>query len=228
MIYLDVGSNIGVQVRKLFEPDKYPEAPVLPVFSEVFGDDRGRRVCAVGFEMNPSHTQRLQEVQAAYTACGFRVHFFTEVAVSNANGTVPFWSNRDVLEVGASIFDRFVDSRAEAAVPVWVRALDLVHFLEHEVLGHAPTVMMKMDIEGAELLVLPGLLARGLLCRVAALTLEFHEDVMLDGDRRELEALRAALPIVLTRGGCRSRLLLLDDESYSSDAERPWPQCLSA
>jgi len=42
-IYLDVGSNRGIQVRKIFEPDKYPNAAVLPVYREVFGKDWERR-----------------------------------------------------------------------------------------------------------------------------------------------------------------------------------------
>ena len=37
-VYLDVGSNIGIQVRKLFEPEKYPGAKVLPIYDAVFGD----------------------------------------------------------------------------------------------------------------------------------------------------------------------------------------------
>ena len=52
-IYLDVGSNIGVQIRKLFEPHRYPNAKVLEVFRKYFGSDtdaRRREVCAVGFE----------------------------------------------------------------------------------------------------------------------------------------------------------------------------------
>ena len=39
-VYLDVGTNIGVQLRKLFEPHRFEGAPVLPVFSAAFGDDR--------------------------------------------------------------------------------------------------------------------------------------------------------------------------------------------
>ena len=31
-VYLDVGSNIGVQVRKLYEPRKYPDAYVHEIF----------------------------------------------------------------------------------------------------------------------------------------------------------------------------------------------------
>ncbi len=36
-VYLDVGSNVGVQVRKLYEPELYPQAAVKPVFDEAFG-----------------------------------------------------------------------------------------------------------------------------------------------------------------------------------------------
>ena len=36
-VYLDVGSNVGVQVRKLFQPEDYPRAKVLPVFEDFFG-----------------------------------------------------------------------------------------------------------------------------------------------------------------------------------------------
>ena len=35
-VYLDVGSNIGVQIRKLFEPENYPNATVLQIFNENF------------------------------------------------------------------------------------------------------------------------------------------------------------------------------------------------
>ena len=40
-VYLDIGSNRGVQVRKLFEPQRYPGAPVLQLFEQLFGDVRG-------------------------------------------------------------------------------------------------------------------------------------------------------------------------------------------
>ena len=36
-VYLDVGSNVGVQVRKLYEQDEYPDALAIPVFNEFFG-----------------------------------------------------------------------------------------------------------------------------------------------------------------------------------------------
>ena len=61
-VYLDVGSNIGVQIRKLFEPQKYPGAAVHQLFESSFGAASGGsrcRVCAIGFEPNPRHRTRL-------------------------------------------------------------------------------------------------------------------------------------------------------------------------
>ena len=56
-----MGSNVGVQVRKLFEPSLYPKAPFVNVFDKEFGtvEARKKSVCAVGFEPNPHHTKRL-------------------------------------------------------------------------------------------------------------------------------------------------------------------------
>ena len=57
-LYLDVGSNLGVQIRKLFEPWKYSGATVLPVFNEIFGPAPRCHVCAIGIEPNPRHAPR--------------------------------------------------------------------------------------------------------------------------------------------------------------------------
>ena len=67
-IYLDVGYNIGIQVRKLFEPERYTEGKVLPFFNNVFGNidyrrkenhANGKRIWVVGFEPNPRHKRGL-------------------------------------------------------------------------------------------------------------------------------------------------------------------------
>ena len=39
-VYLDVGSNVGVQVRKLFQPELYDKAPIIPAFRTNFGDPK--------------------------------------------------------------------------------------------------------------------------------------------------------------------------------------------
>ena len=36
-VYLDVGSNIGVQVRKLYQPEHFPNATIINQFRLAFG-----------------------------------------------------------------------------------------------------------------------------------------------------------------------------------------------
>eukprot|EP01083_Nonionella_stella_P214826 773726_1 len=61
-IYIDLGSNIGVQIRKIFEPEKYPKTSISYVlnktmkhFAKFLGDIETRRkhCCVFGFEANP-------------------------------------------------------------------------------------------------------------------------------------------------------------------------------
>ena len=77
-LYLDVGSNIGVQVRKFFEPEQYPESPILPLYNEVFGfdiEERRRLGCAIGVEPNPESHIVLNKIETAYRKVGWRAHF---------------------------------------------------------------------------------------------------------------------------------------------------------
>ena len=95
-VYLDVGSNIGVQIRKLYEPQAYnrvdPELSrlsqtffkqhkdlkevakhtpqVLPIYDEYFGSAPRCNVCAIGIEPNPRHASRLESMQQALRAAG--------------------------------------------------------------------------------------------------------------------------------------------------------------
>ena len=96
-IFLDLGANIGVTVKKLFEPHKYPESTTLPYFGKTFGDQWLRqsmerfpnRLCALGFEPNPKHQKRLKDLEIEYSDKNWNVHFFSE-AVSNVDGKVTF------------------------------------------------------------------------------------------------------------------------------------------
>lgn len=87
-VYLDVGSNIGVQVRKLFEPGLYGGALVLPIFARYFGPSPRCGVCAIGFEPNPRNRARLSEVEANLTAAGVGVAFFEAAASDQAGVTL--------------------------------------------------------------------------------------------------------------------------------------------
>ncbi|KAH3691129.1 hypothetical protein DPMN_194089 [Dreissena polymorpha] len=52
-VYLDLGSNKGVQIRKLYEPSLYPGAAIIPFFDKLFGhitkSSRRGNVCSFGF-----------------------------------------------------------------------------------------------------------------------------------------------------------------------------------
>ena len=50
-VFLDLGSNRGLQIRKLYEPNTFPLAPVLPLYQKYFGrpEDRNlQEICSVG------------------------------------------------------------------------------------------------------------------------------------------------------------------------------------
>ena len=36
-VFLDMGTNTGIQIRKLYEPHLFPNASVLPIFDKFFG-----------------------------------------------------------------------------------------------------------------------------------------------------------------------------------------------
>ena len=61
---------MGVQVRKLFEPEKYTGSSVLQLFDRVFGAAPRCRVCAIGFEPNPRLYARLDDLQARLRGAG--------------------------------------------------------------------------------------------------------------------------------------------------------------
>ena len=85
-VYLDVGSNRGIQVRKLFEPNLFPKATkFLNLIDKYFGEKRNSsQVCAVGFEPNPVHEDHLLRTAGAYNKCGWRVLFHTRTGVAKA------------------------------------------------------------------------------------------------------------------------------------------------
>ena len=167
-VYLDVGANIGLQVRKLFEPERFPGALIQPVFDRYFGADVARRraeVCAVGFEPNLDLTSRLAELGERYTRLGWRTSFL-KAAASTRDGNVTFY--RDVSFVGArnnqwgasmfaSSFNQALGARARRAA-MTVPTIDLAEWMLAEVVNRRlppeasssesvqrPRVVMKLE-----------------------------------------------------------------------------------
>jgi hypothetical protein len=160
-LYLDIGSNIGVQVRKLFEPEKYPNAPFEAIFEKNYGPVALRReyVCAIGFEPNPRKAAHLLRLQNCYNNWGWRTWFLTETVFGIKNGQTAFFSDNDTAneEWGASIYDHTSQN-----IKVIVQEVDAADFLlqyAQPVSQSGGAVIAKMDIEGSEFLVLPHLLA---------------------------------------------------------------------
>ena len=111
-VYLDLGTNTGIQLRKLYEPDRYPNNGIEHRFLQYFGpisstepaqlaverqrNETRRNTCAFGWEPNPHHAAYLTNFTTVYQAAGYRLYISAETAVGTRNGTVEFKSDNDV------------------------------------------------------------------------------------------------------------------------------------
>ena len=249
-VYLDVGSNIGVHNRFLFEPSKYPKArKALQLFKDEFGstDDRDNRdICAVGFEPNPNHYERHQTLQEVYATQGWKYIPMHE-GVSDQDGNITFY-HRNVKqdsqnkEVGFSTVNR-----NDGTTPVIVPVRRLSTFLLEEVVGRQlpdrvygnyskfhggrPRVVMKMDIESHEYYVLPDIITSGALCQTVDFIFgEFHKwnNIQLRKSNKTVSGGDAVttgrqfLTSIQNAANCKTTWKELDDESYLNDGI-PYP-----
>mmetsp|Transcript_26713 Transcript_26713/g.39684 ORF Transcript_26713/g.39684 Transcript_26713/m.39684 type:complete len:327 (-) Transcript_26713:205-1185(-) len=255
-IYIDLGSNIGNQIRKLYEPDKFskPIPPMVKVFKEHFGE-RHSSVCTFSFEPNPKHQLRLREMEAVYSSLGWRYMHFA-AAVSTSNGTLALLRRKKnnfdfaaVLVKNPSLFKR--DKMTES---ILVPVIDFVEFLKRHIIPrqlpdgrNTGKVLIKMDIEGEEYNLLPNLIASGVLCAVVdTITIEYHMrharkflgGKMINITQDNLTGFMHSLSLVMaiSKSKCKTQLRKLDDETYqySSLAQIPLPvyrgtpaECLS-
>jgi hypothetical protein len=217
-VYVDFGSNVGIQVRKLFEPELYSGAPVLPFFDKHLGaaELRRRETCAIGFEINPSLTPRLIELQTAYTAQGWRTLFLTETGVGFNDTTMTFRSDGDAAHLWWT--SKLVLGQGEKdglQIPVMsivrvIRSI-LQRRLPESVVQEGPHIVVKLDVEGREFELMQLLAYEGLLCDISFLYVELHE-----------AAASAALPAFTALQNCSTEIYALDDEtSYNSHFQLP-------
>jgi hypothetical protein len=216
-VYLDFGSNVGVQVRKLFEPELYPHGPVLRYFDSFLGPAAARReaTCAFGVEINPLHTSRLLMLQAAYSERGWRTRFFTETGIGLNDSTLVFQSDYDAAHLFWA--SRLVVGRG-GVDDVQIPVVSIARFVRTIVRRHlppadggallTPRIIMKLDCEGKELEMLQQLFDEGLLCSIAFVYAEFHAPTDL-----------TPLRLLLAEGRCETEILELDDETYAGSNE---------
>ena len=111
-VYIDLGTNVGIQIRKLYEPKLYPEAKLHEIFETYFKRNQTSmtHICTVGFEPNPSHEETLKKLSEAYRGCDWNVNIFTRTAVSDREGQVYFYTDHEPenLEWGGNIIGRMI------------------------------------------------------------------------------------------------------------------------
>lgn len=199
-VFLDLGANVGVHTRILFEQTRYPKARYNSIFDEWFGTDR-HIVCAFAFEPNKQHAARHYALERAYASRGWVYRMFP-YAVAATNGTINMYPNarrersftgKPSKGVGFSMVDREssrqgTDSKYnfnETQEVLTLPTIDVAEFIDRHVIDRRlplkadtdkpPAVVIKMDVEGAEFDVLNAMIDRGVLCRgVSMLTLEWH------------------------------------------------------
>lgn len=219
-LFVDVGSNLGVQIRKLYEPQLYPGADVLPIFDRVFGPAPRCQVCAIAIEPNPAHAERQRAMKRHYLAAGVAgVEFLPfAAALLDANSVNFSVSASDPISSSSSL--EHVVGRA-----VSVRTVDLARLLmqARRHLRPGARIVMKLDVEGTEGALVPHLLRAGALCPIVAVAfIEWHDSnlhlALSDAQRRAIRAARESM-----RRACPTTLVDLDDESYRTDG-RAWQQ----
>lgn len=189
-VFLDVGSNIGIHARFLYEPDLYPESrSSVAAFAREFGHPRDNRdYCVFAFEPNPKFERRHSELQRAYEGVGWRYHPIMAGA-SNADGNFTFYHSafeKEEWETGFSAVTTRTLYGHNATARV-VEIVRLASWIQDEIQDRIipdqfysevysePRVVMKLDVEGLEFRVFPDLLATGALCNnVHFLMGEFH------------------------------------------------------
>lgn len=168
-IFLDLGSNNGVNIRKMYEPEKYGGAKLLPYLEEVFGRPEARRgpalktgLCALGLEPNPQRHGRLQMVQQAYMNQGWNVHFYPFAAWIK-DGFMPLNMTGKKKPATQLKVGEGSHLSARSAGPMQTRTIDIAAFIKS--LPAQSVKLMIMDIEGAEYQSLAQLIQKNVLCR---------------------------------------------------------------
>jgi Methyltransferase FkbM domain len=233
-VYLDLGTNVGVQIKKLYEPHLYPAAPFLSIFDKYFGpyekSVNRSNVCSFGFEPNPHWAAQLQDIDAAYNRAGFPVVIFTETAVCTHGRNMSFYLepyNTGSQEDGASLLRHHGSSMPE----VQVGCIPISQFINtyvrnrriaapHTAAGTdtdtgPPKVIAKMDIEGGEYMVLPKMILTGALCVINFIGCEFHSRFIPDPPKSSEKFLEHVRWLLNHTDECTNTTLSeLDDESY--------------
>merc|ERR1711892_430362 len=192
-VFIDLGSNRGLQIRKLYEPHTFPLAPIQPLYERFFGNPEDRNlkeICSVSFEPNSKHASHLRALSEAYATCGIKVLVY-QAGVGHKDMVTKFAPFNALLghEVGHDGSARLIhedESVKDFTETHFHEDVELVRFAKFitDVVAKRklpvsaqvvkPRVVIKADIEGAELKIIPDMLVTGALGHVDNLHMEWH------------------------------------------------------
>jgi|EP00945_MAST-04E_sp_MAST-4E-sp1_P000009 hypothetical protein len=235
-IYVDMGANIGVHSRFLFEPEKYPPKikrfhlkEMYELFDKHFGVPSARKepnfkskICVFGFEASPTESKvtRMNALNKAYNERGWAVHYRAGTAVWHKEEQIQFFvDNPNVNEFGTgnSIYSEGGSSWFGGPKKVSVPTINMVKFVQNLYKKYKPELVIgKMDIEGGEFDLLPKLEENGILCSSTGfdiITIEYHKRIFKNGEKDNWK-----VPVTHEcPTGSKTKFLELDVEEYHND-----------
>jgi len=225
-VYIDVGSHRGIQIRKLYEPKKYPDSKIHTLFDKFFGPPTERNsseICTVGFEPDPRYRMDLRLIKSNYEKMGWPVKFFFS-AVSDHNGKAALRTSGKTLESWkASINPNYPignDEVREYDINV-VRLADYINtHVAKRLLPRAidfdmpPRVIMKINIEGSEGILVHDLLETNAMLKITALYIQWYDKNVAIKHRLPIEQARDELSTFRVNNKDR-RIQNLNDATYA-------------
>jgi hypothetical protein len=206
-VYIDMGTNIGIQIRKIYEPHLYPQAPILPIFKQIFAN-YSNEVCSVGFEANPIHDNYLKQFENYCLQRHWRVKIFTSTAVSITQQNLTFYvepGNEMNNQWGASL------DAGNKKTNITVLSIDIVSWIKNFVLTRkipsglpSPKIVMKSDIEGHDSVVIANFVLSGVFCSID----------LIYGEHFNKEFQNAVSLLQKYSDLCKTKLIYMDDETY--------------
>lgn len=144
-VFLDVGSNIGMHARFLYETTSFPRALIArTVFMNQFGPEQlrdNRDICIFSFEPNPSHNERHAEMRKVYAAMGWR-YYPINAGVGDADGSLTFYHVGDDLG-----FTTLKSSCRKECISEQVHVYRLSDWIDREVHGReVPATKFSNDL----------------------------------------------------------------------------------
>jgi len=216
-IYLDIGSNQGIQLRKLFNGER-PNTPWAQKFREYFGDDTREDVCAFAFEADRMHKSQHEKLHKEWKKRSLRVQTLFHPVWANVT-VMNFYERQEPQHENWGSTLSNTGNSLPCTAEVQVLTLDLAKFMR--LIREDAIVVAKMDIEGAEFVVLRELMLQGQLCdKIDFLGIEIHKDSHGVGDFHrkyntvalDIVAMQALLGGPTAFRKCKCRMEDLDDE----------------